>query len=177
MLNSPEYLKYLCERQASTSIGASTARGMGPKGTIQAARKYLKSLDLKRLKKRSQTAFIEELEIATGELMNCLPKDHRHWGSARKFINIFLRGCCYNKYLSAHHKLETIEPWLEVPLDSHVAKGLKLHIGRGELPRWKGVIHLRKDESDKFQLFAADLAKRDGVNRVDLDVKFWRRVG
>jgi len=32
-----------------------------------------------------------------------------------------------------------------------------------------------KDESDVFQLFAANLANCDGVNRVDLDVKFWRR--
>lgn len=150
---------------------------MGPKGTIQAARKYLASLDLKRFKKQDQAAFVEELEIATGELMNCLPKGYLQWGSARKFINIFLRGCCYNKYLSTHNSLETIEPWLEVPLDSNVAKGLKLHTARGGLPRWKGVIHLSKDESEKFQLFAANLAKHDGVNRVDLDVKFWRRVG
>ncbi len=175
MINSPEYLKYLCERQASTSIGASTARGMGPKGTIQKARKYLGSLDLKRFRKRSQGGFIQELEMATRELMKALPKGYRHWGSARKFINIFLRGCCYNKYLSAYNKLEKIEPWLEVPLDSHVAKGLKLHTSRGILPRWKGVIHLCKDESDKFQFFAANLANCDGVNRVDLDVKFWRR--
>jgi len=176
MLNNFQYLIFLRERQASTSIGASTARRMGPKGTIQVARKYLETLELKRFKRRSQSDFLKELEKATRELMDSLPIGNRHWGSSRKFINIFLRGCCYNKYLSAHYKLEKIEPWLEVPLDSHVAKGLKSHTGRGCLPRWRGVIHLSKDESDKFQIFASKLANCEGVNRVDLDIKFWRRV-
>lgn len=177
MLRNTEYLRYLRERQASTSIGASTARGMGPKGTIQAARAFLGKLQLERFHKKSEADFLTELNQVTNELKASLPKDARKWGSARKFINIFLRGCTYNKHLCAHHKLHSIESWLEVPLDSHVAKGLKQIAGRGKLPRWPGVIHLTPKDSARFQAFASEAARTEGVNRVDLDVKFWRRVG
>jgi hypothetical protein len=177
MLNNPDYITYLRERQASTSIGASTARGMGPTGTIHAARQFLMGLRLERFHKKSEAAFSRELDLATMELSARLPHGARKWGSARKFLNIFLRGCSYNKYLSAHYKLHLLEPLLEVPLDSHVAKGLKEIAGRGILPRWLGVIHLTPEDSARFQCFATEVARADGVNRVDLDVKFWRRVG
>lgn len=171
-----EYIRYLKERQASTSVGASTARGMGPKGTIQIARMFLADLDLKRFQKKSKTALLKELEITTVLLSAALPKKARRWGSARKFLNIFLRGCVYNKYLCSYYKLNIVEPWLEVPLDSHVAKGLKKNAGRGKLPRWPGVINLTPYDSGKFQEFASVLAQADCVNRVDLDLRFWRRV-
>jgi hypothetical protein len=150
---------------------------MGPKGTIKTARKYLADLDLSRFLTDTRDEFNKELDAATNELMRKLPKGFRHWGSSRKFLNIFLRGCCYNKYLCTHHNLKKIESWLEVPLDSHTAKGLKAHAKRGELPKWRGVIHLTPKDSEIYQDFASKLAKTDGVNRVDLDVKFWRRVG
>ncbi|NJD34582.1 MAG: hypothetical protein FIA96_07075 [Betaproteobacteria bacterium] len=172
-----EYTQYLREYQASTSIGASTARGMGPKGTIKAARQFLMNLTLARFRKKSEAAFLRELEFATNQFSAALPKGARNWGSARKFLNIFLRGCLYNKYLCAHYKLSELEPWLEVPLDSHVAKRLKRIAGRGNLPRWPGVIHLTREDSLLFQDYASTVAQADGVNRVDLDVKFWRREG
>ncbi|BDU59177.1 hypothetical protein LMORI2_21590 [Limnohabitans sp. MORI2] len=176
MLRNTEYLGYLRERQASTSVGASTARGMGPRGTIHAARTFLGKLQIERFHKQSEAEFLAELDKATNELKVSLPKGAQTWGSTRKFLNIFLRGCAYNKYLSAHHKLQLIQAWLEVPLDSHVAKGLKQIAGRGKLPRWPGVIHLQSKDSALFQNFAAEVARIDGVNKVDLDVKFWRRV-
>jgi len=172
-----EYLEYLREREASVSIGASTARNMGPEGTIKVARKYLADLDLNRFLTNTQGEFNSELESATNEMMKRLPKGYRYWGSSRKFINIFLRGCCYNKYLYTHHNLKIIEPWLELPLDSHTVKGLKANTKRGELPRWLGVIHLTPEDSEIYQTRASKLAKSDGVNRVDLDIKFWRRMG
>jgi len=170
------YIQILRERQGSISVGASTARGMGPKGTIQAARAYLQSVELSRFRKSSMAAFLKELDLATGELSASLPKGARRWGSARKFINIFLRGCVYNKYLCAHFSLQNIEAWLEVPLDSHVAKGLKSIAARGHLPRWRGVVNLTPTDSEAYQLFASSVSRTDGVNRVDLDVRFWRRV-
>ena len=135
------------------------------------------NLKLERFRKESEAAFLRELEIATSQLKDALPEGARKWGSARKFLNIFLRGCSYNKYLCSHYRLHVLEPWLEVPLDSHVAKGLKRIAGRGNLPHWPGVIHLTPQDSGLFQCFASKAAKNDGVNRVDLDVKFWRRVG
>jgi hypothetical protein len=178
MIDNAQYLdEYLRQREASLSIGASTARRMGPKGTIQIARNFLTELDLARFKKEAESEFYEELENTTQELMRELPNGFGHWGSARKFINIFLRGCCYNKFLFSHHGLSMVEPRLEVPLDSHVVKGLKAQAKRGALPRWKGVIHLNPTDSEKFQNFALTIAEAEGVNRVDLDVKYWRRMG
>lgn len=172
-----EYIKYLRERQGSTSVGPSTARGMGPKGTIQAARKYLQALRLKRFIKKSNSAFLRELDMATEELMAALPKRARKWGSSRKFLNIFLRGCTYNKYLNRYYSLGKIEQWLEVPLDSHVIRGLKNEAERGQLPSWTGVINLKPSVSMIFQNFATEVARREGVLRVHLDVKYWRRIG
>jgi len=175
MQGSATYLLHLRERQASVSVGPSTARRMGPKGTIQAARAFLAKVQLERFQLKSEVAFIAELDRATKELMRSLPEEARKWGSARKFLNIFLRECAYNKYLSVHHKLHRIEAWLEVPLDSHVVKKLKKKAGRGALPRWDGVIHLTPEQGASFQAYAATVALEDGVNRVDLDVKYWRR--
>ena len=170
-----EYLRHLLWRLGSTSVGSSTARGMGSAGTIPAARKYLQLVDLRRFVVRSEEAFLSELSAATGELKRSLPSDARHWGSSRKFLNIFLRGCLYNRYLCSLHRLERIESWLEVPLDSHVAKGLKQEAGRDALPVWTTVIGLTPQNSDRFQAFASEVAKRDGVLRVHLDLKYWRR--
>lgn len=171
-----EYIQFLRERQASTSVGASTARKMGPKGTIKAARNYLAKVKLSRFVKKTEAAFRKELDLATDELRASLPKDARRWGSSRKFLNIFLRGCTYNKYLCAHFNLQSIEPWLEVPLDSHVVKGLKQEGQRGDLPPWRGVIHLTPEQSYQYQFFASSISESEGVNRVDLDIKYWRRV-
>ncbi|HEY9707785.1 MAG TPA: hypothetical protein V6D48_06230, partial [Oculatellaceae cyanobacterium] len=119
-----EYIALLQRRIASTSVGPSTARGMGPRGTIKAARQFLADLDLRRLRKRSQSSFAAVLDSMTDELIAALPRKSQHWGSARKFLNIFLRGVIYNRYLCDHYSLYRLEPWLEIPLDSHVAKGL-----------------------------------------------------
>ncbi len=174
MLANQEYLQRLRKRQASTSIGASTARRMGPTGTIDAARAFLAEVPLDRFRTRTKAKFQEALEATTIELMAALPDSAQNWGSARKFLNIFLRGCAYNKYLCEHHNLGPIEPWLEVPLDSHVVKKLKAHAGRGKLPRWNGVIHLTPEESRLFQAHAAQVALSERVHPVDLDVKYWR---
>ncbi len=170
-----DYLKLLRKRVGSTSVGPSTARGMGPAGTIQAARKYLQGLNIRRFVKRNESAFRSELETATVELQKALPKEARNWGSARKFLNIFLRNCAYNKYICEQYQLEMIEPWLEVPIDSHVVKGLKEAGKRGELPRWRTVIGLTPSEHAAYQSFASVVAEREGVLRAHLDVKYWRR--
>lgn len=150
---------------------------MGPTGTIKKAREFLGNLQLERFHKTTEEEFLKELNQATQELKRFLPKGGRHWGSARKFLNIFLRGCAYNKYLCKHHQLDHIEPWLEIPLDSHVAKGLRNEADKTNLPRWTSVIGLNEEVSKRFQEFASEVARREGVNRVDLDIKYWRRVG
>ena len=147
---------------------------MGPRGTVQAAREYLQSVDLRRFRVRSERAFQRELDKATDELRQSLPRKARHFGSSRKFLTIFLRGCFYNRYLCENYKLQVLEPWLEVPLDSQVGKGLRKCAPNGNVPRWKTVVGLTPQQNTTFQSCAAALAASEGVSRVHLDLKFWR---
>jgi hypothetical protein len=171
---SPEFIKLLERKTARGSVGPSTARGMGPKGTIAAAHLYLEEFDLRRIKARSEKTFLIRLNEATDELKNSLPVDARHWGSARKFINIFLRGSLYNRYICDKYRLVSLEPWLEVPLDSHVAKGLLIEPEGKILPRWNTVIGLTQETSLAYQKVARDVATRKKTERVHLDLLYWR---
>ncbi len=169
-----KYLQYLKRRIGSTAIGASTARGMGPKGTIQAARAYLQTIDLRRFRVKSERGFCRELDKATEELRQRLPKKARRFGSSRKFLNIFLRDCVYNRYVCDHYNLLALEPWLEVPLDSQVGNGLREYLPNDNVPRWKTVVGLTPEQNAIFQAHAARLAAREGVCRAHLYLKFWR---
>ena len=169
-----EYIALLQRRIAGTSIGPSTARGMGPGGTIKAARQFLADLDLRRLRKLRQSSFPALLDSMTNELIAALPRKSQHWGSARKFLNIFLRGVIYNRYLCERYRLYSLEPWLEIPLDSHVARGLRREPGSEKLPRWRTVIGLSPDENKIFQEFAREVAKSKHTYRVHLDLLYWR---
>jgi hypothetical protein len=165
----------LRRRMASTSVGPSAARNMGPKGTISAARDYLASLDLRKFIKKSEKDFAKYLNETTIDFAKHLPPRARHWGSARKFLNIFLRQVIYNRFLCEHYNLYHIEPWLEVPLDSHVAKELRKERGGDVLPRWKTVISVDSETNHKYQEYAAKVAKMNNMHRVHLDVLYWRR--
>jgi hypothetical protein len=167
-------INVLRRRQASTSVGPSTARKMGPKGTINAAREYLASLKLERFAKKTEREFRTVLDQATSRFLRHLPRGAKHWGAARKFLNIFLRGAVYNRFLCERYDLYRIERWLELPLDSHVAKGLRNEKGGDDLPRWKTVIGLDSDMNQVYQEFAARVAKRKNTYRVHLDVLYWR---
>lgn len=80
----------------------------------------------------------------------------------------------YNRFLCDEFKLTRIEPWLELPLDSHVAKGLKRESGGATLPRWKTVIGLDAKTNRLYQEFASGVAKSKGVARIHLDLYYWR---
>lgn len=162
-------------RIANTSVGASTARGMGPKGTVSAAREFLANINLARFSVESEQHFLTELNRVTRLLRRYLREGAQYWGSARKFLNIFLRGVVYNRHLCRRYKLSQVEPWLEVPLDSHVASGLKQEPNSQEIPRWKSVIGLDHVQNRAYQRFAADVAKAYGMCRIHLDLYYWRR--
>jgi len=168
-------IKALHRRIANTSIGASTARGMGPVGTVSAARTFLVELPLRRFKCRSAVGFQRALDRVTLEYVGQLPRGGQHWGSARKFLNIFLRGVVYNRYLCEDYSLARIVPWLEVPLDGHVARGLCGERDGSSLPAWKTVIGLDPITSKCYQDFAADVAARMRCERIHLDLLYWRR--
>lgn len=169
-----EFISMMQKRAGNGSVGASTARSMGPPGTIDAAKAFFHQFDIRAIKARSKSSFLKKLDEATLELKSSLPKDGQYWGSSRKFINIFIRNCLYNRYLNEHYGLDKLEPWLEVPLDSHVGKGLLLESEGSELPRWKTVIGLSHEVSNLFQEVASLVASRKGTERVHLDILYWR---
>ena len=169
-----EFFEKLQFRIATTSIGPSTARGMGPKGTIKSTQFFLSKLSLEDFKTADKVTFQRQLDRATKKLVLSLPKNGKHWGSARKFINIFLRGVVYDRFLCEKFGFQKIEPWLELPLDSHVAKGLRAENGGNKLPKWTTVIGLKQKDSKKHQRFAEAIASQRGIHRVHLDLFYWR---
>jgi hypothetical protein len=94
-------------------------------------------------------------------------------GRGRKALNLFLRDCLYNKYLSEKYDLGNLEAWMEMPFDSVMAGQLKKDAGRGRLPVWHGLKKLTRENSEKFQAHASQIAARRNFARVHLDVGMW----
>src|SRR5947207_4582838 len=110
-----QFLKVLQQRIASAAVTPSAARRMGPKGTVKVAREFLSKVDLRHVGS-SQKNYASVLDKLTLGLIRALPDGAKHWGAARKFLNIFLRDATYNVYLRDAYRLDRIENGLEVPL-------------------------------------------------------------
>lgn len=160
-------------RAARIAVGASTVRGKGNKGVVGASREYLRRVDLGLFGEPVESRFAENLDAVTAALRDALPRHARHWGVARKVLNIFLRDCLYTTYLSEAHRLRRNEALFELPLDSIMAKELRRAAGRGRLPRWPGVRHLTQELSAIYQNAASAEANRRGTPRVHLDAIWW----
>lgn len=171
-MSHDELLKAIQSRAARMAVGASAVRGRGNAGTAAAARKYFVELDLWAFSVEPEE-FRRVLDKHTERLLKKLPEKARHWGIARKILNIFLRDCLYTGELERAFKLATAKEAFELPLDSITVKALKRDHKRGELPRWKGVKNLTKPESHRYQEAALATALRKGVRRVDLDAFWW----
>ncbi|MCI0462111.1 MAG: hypothetical protein L0Z62_34600 [Gemmataceae bacterium] len=170
-----EFLNILRFRLAEVAVGPSSLRNQGAPGVIAAARSFLKGLDLGSFVVPEQSRFLSRLEEATAALQNGLPAGTRHWGAARKALNLFLRDALYCSDLTAHYGLQAIRCWLEVPLDRYVVRGLRRYPSlSGELPRWLGIKYLSPSVSGEYQRIASAVAREENVARVDLDVIFWR---
>jgi hypothetical protein len=170
-----KYIRRLQNRTAELAIGASTLRSQGAKGVVGDARKYLKHIQLHRLRVRSEADFQRKLDLHTRRLQRSFPRRAQNWGAARKALNIFLRDVLYNAYLVDFYHLRGLEKWLEVPLDSHVATGIKKHARRDPPPRWHTIKGLKPEISERYQKAAQDIANARGTNRVHLDLDFWRQ--
>ena len=162
-------------RLATTSIGPSTAHGMGPDGNSKMAHAYMQQLDLSHFKADTETTFLMRLDIEPEGLRTALPCRARHWESARKFLNIFLGGAAYNRFVCEALDLYHLEPWLDLPLGRHVANGLR-NEREGETPlALKTVVELKRLVSDAYQQFAAKVARQESTCRVHLDLDYGRR--
>lgn len=169
-----DLIKALVEREAQIAVGPSTARGQG-RGTVRALRAALAKIPLNDFAVSTAAQFHRILDRHTRLLQHRLPRNVVSWGLARKCLNIFLRDCYYNAFLMRRYQLHKAERVFEVPLDSLVAKELKLLFPRGALPKWPGVKHLRRTDSDEFQEAARRLSQCWGITRVHLDTFLWVR--
>ncbi|MDP2857147.1 MAG: hypothetical protein Q8P50_04120 [Bacillota bacterium] len=138
-----------------------------------AAREYLLRLDLHRFSTPDADTYRVVLDQVTAELQEAMPRAGGSWGVARKILNIFIRDASYHVALNEAYRLAAPQRWMEMPLDSLTATGLKRAVGRGRLPQWPGVKHLDPTLSDRFQAAAAVVAEEKDLMRVDLDVIWW----
>jgi hypothetical protein len=177
MKMNQKYIDYLQKRIAESAIGASTLRNQGAPGVVEAARSYLMKIKLKNLSNiKEEPEYIRFLNRHTGKLKNKFHgRAKGNWGAARKALNIFIRDVAYNLVLTEWYGIDQIMPWLEVPLDNDVIKGIKKDKRKAlELPNWNSIRKLEKHESRKFQKEAKHIGDAEGVYRVHLDLKYWR---
>jgi hypothetical protein len=167
------FISDLWKFTAVTAVGVQALRRQGA-GVIGNIQKYLLTLDLSQTKSlKDQDAFIRWLDEVTDALVE---KYKVSWGAARKALNLFLRACLYNRYLSVEFGLDRLETWLEIPLDQVIAGQLRIEMrkaGRGVLPPWNGLRNLDKEDSEQFQECASQMATDKKLSRVHLDVGLW----
>lgn len=168
-----QLLNAIQSRAARIAASASAVRGRGNAGVVASSRTYLRKLSLKAFGECTKEQFAKHLDAETVGLRDSLPRGARHWGLARKVVNIFLRDCLYTTYLDSAFGLRNVEAYLELPLDSITAIHLKRAAGRGKLPAWPGVKHLTEPLSAKFQEAATSEAARRGIPRIHLDAIWW----
>lgn len=169
---SHEFLEAVQGRCARVAVSASAARRQGASGVVAAARKHLTHAALREFGTSEPAEFRACLDEATAKLQRRLPSGARHWGLARKLLNIFLRDALYTAYLRDEFHLDRAEALFELPLDSITAGRLREAAGNA-VPRWLGVRHLTPADSDEFQAAALECAAGRRIARVHLDAFWW----
>ena len=169
MTQIPELIQ---KRIANISVGPSTVRRQ-PRGTVNIARNYLQSINLKYFSNVSEDRFRTVLDEHTEKLKNKLPS--HSWGIARKVLNIFLFQATHDIILNRKYTFDKIIAFLEVPLDNPNAEKLK---GFAKLDGinlvWKNIHSLRPEVSKEFQEYARQYASQKECERCYLDLYWWR---
>ena len=173
-MENEKFLKLMQRYIANIAISGSTLRNQGSKDVAKNARAFLADLDLSVLCRIEPPDYINQLELWSDELKSKLPKDARNWGTARKALNVFLVQVFMNKYLADEYGLSKFGDTLETPLDSQAAAELRRLACRGRLPRWNSIKRLERKDSQRYQGFAADCAKQQGIPRACMDIMLWR---
>lgn len=169
-----EFLRFMQRYQANIAIGGSTLRNQGGEGVVEAARSFLATLDLSKLKTIQPAAYPDILNEWTCALKEQLPDGAKNWGTARKAINVFMVQVFLNKYLAEEYDMEKLKDVLETPLDSDAAEGLQTSNPEARLPKWNSIKWLKEEDCKKYQECASQLAQQKGLSRVCLDIILWR---
>jgi hypothetical protein len=167
-----DFLRAVQRKVANAAIGVSALRGQHHPGLIRQVRGFLSDAQLAPLGVATPGLFADRLNELTEALRRALPVDVRHWGLARKAVNLFLRDAFYNVYLRGRFRLEASESLYEVPLDGVVAASLARR-GVKRLPPWQGVKYLTPELSSAYQKVATEEAGHMGIARVHLDIYLW----
>lgn len=168
-----DFLDQMHKHVAYTSVGPSTVRGQRTPGLVTKLRELLSEVDLAGLEAVEPQDFPNFLKSETKRIEQHMPAAARHWGIARKVLNIFLRAATYNHYLRRRFKLDRFEDLLELPMDSLTAKGLKSRSPARSLPRWRGVKYLTPTDNQHFQARARQIAMERKTACVHLDIYLW----
>jgi hypothetical protein len=171
-----QLIDLLRQRVVEGAVGPTALRNQGRPRVVEFARKSLKKVNVVDFVVGEEEDFKAALDRETEAIRRSLPVGAKNWGAARKALNLFLRDILYNQYLSNFYKFNKIERWLEVPLDSNVVEGIEESY-LANLPKWKGIKHLKAEDSFVFQQAALKVAKARQIARVHLDVYWWRRLG
>jgi hypothetical protein len=176
MTEALNFINGLQTRTAMLAIGRSTLRNQGAAGMVDHARRHLSHINLREFSTQTPENFLKILDQQTIALKEGFPGNGRgNWGAARKSLNIFLRDVVYSRHLCNKFELAQIEPWLEVPLDSHVYAGLRAESNEhNSILRWPGVRNLTNEFSTALQDIAKTVAEGRGISRVHLDIFYWR---
>lgn len=182
MRSTEDLIAAVHRRVAQVAIGPSALRNQGAPGVVEAARRYFEEqVELRSFRRALATdiAYQSWLNKHTAALMQAFPRGARHWGAARKALNLFCRDVCCNTLLAGEVGLPSSPKafnqsvrWLEVPLDKDVALGIREQ--DPSLPRWPGIRHVKPSESVAYQQAALAYAKRLGTARINLDLVLWR---
>jgi hypothetical protein len=167
-----EFYRKLQRYVVNTCIDITVLRRRPP-GTVEAAQKFLYEIDLAQFAEHG--SFRHVLDSTTGALSCAFLTPS--WGHARKCLNIFLRRVAYDHYLREKYGLGAAERLLEVPLDSNVAKGIThdaAKYGLNRPPRWNTIFALTPAENDQWQDTASEIAGIKKIDRVHLDLWYWR---
>ena len=174
-MDSLEQLKLIQKRVVNAAIGPSTLRNQGAPVT-GTAKEFLSNLDLNELKNiDSSDEFGVFLNNKTTKLKNKFSDGAKNFGTARKAINVFIEEAFYNKFLSTYYGLDSLVSYLEIPLDSGVATGLKKDAADRGIKLSNGVTikNLTEEINKEYQKFASELAKEKNIARIYLDLVYW----
>jgi hypothetical protein len=180
----PNLLLRIQQYCAVNAANSSSLRKQGP-GTVAHAQAYLITLNLAEFATPTQLEFQAVLDAktaalqalfpilrpATHALRQLFPPGTRNWVAARKVLNIFLREVVHHTDLCHYYALTHLRLWLEVPLDSSVARHLEVDRAH---PQWRGVKWLDPALSAQYQLRASEEATRLHLLRVHLDYLWYR---
>ncbi len=164
---------------ANVAITPSALRNLGPENLVRTAKEFLaEKIDLRELINIEPSQYASWLEGKTQAHMEAF-RDKDLWGPVRKSINIFMVMASLNRSVSPAYNLDRLKDILEVPLDNRVVQGVldwatkRRGLLRRQLPKWESIKKLKREDSEKFQALAEEMAKEQGISKYCLDVVLW----